>query len=278
MSHVYLGYHFTVEPKELGSEILVAELGEKPFESFVETDLGVIAYIKKEDWQEDILEDVFILKSPEFTIKYHVEEIEPVNWNEEWEQNFSPIEVDDRCYIRAPFHEPKNVPFEIVIEPKMSFGTGHHETTFLVLEQLLDTNLQGKSTLDMGCGTAILAILAAKKGANPIDAVDIDPWCYENSLENVSKNDCAHIQVYQGDASWLTNQKYDVIIANINRNILLEDIPTYVTCLNDKGLLFLSGFYSEDISYISKCCEEQGLQLVKTTEKNNWIAMQWIKN
>jgi ribosomal protein L11 methyltransferase len=267
-----------VEPKELGSEILVAELGEKPFESFVETDLGVIAYIKKEDWQEDILEDVFVLKSPEFTIKYHVEEIEPVNWNEEWEQNFSPIEVDDRCYIRAPFHEPKNVPFEIVIEPKMSFGTGHHETTFLMIQQLLDTNLEGKSTLDMGCGTAILAILAAKKGANPVDAVDIDPWCYENSLENVSKNDCAHIKVFQGDASWLTNQKYDVIIANINRNILLEDIPTYVTCLNDKGLLFLSGFYSEDISYISKCCENQGLQPVKTTEKNNWIAMQWIKN
>lgn len=278
MSHVYLGYHFTVEPRELGSEILIAELGEKPFESFVETDLGVIAYIKKEDWQENILEDVFILKSPEFTIKYHVEEIEPVNWNEEWEQNFSPIEVDDRCYIRAPFHDAKNVPFEIVIEPKMSFGTGHHETTFLVLEQLLDTNLDEKSTLDMGCGTAILAILAAKKGANPVDAVDIDPWCYENSLENVAKNDCAHIQVYQGDAGWLKDQKYDVIIANINRNILLEDIPTYVSCLNDKGLLFLSGFYSEDIPYIAKCCEAQGLLSVKTTEKNNWIAMQWIKN
>jgi ribosomal protein L11 methyltransferase len=144
MSHVYLGYHFTVEPRELGSEILIAELGEKPFESFVETDMGVIAYIKKEDWQENILEDIFILKSPEFTIKYHVEEIEPVNWNEEWEQNFSPIEVDNRCYIRAPFHDAKNVPFEIVIEPKMSFGTGHHETTFLVLEQLLDTNLDEK--------------------------------------------------------------------------------------------------------------------------------------
>lgn len=278
MSHIYLGYHFTVEPKDLGSEILVAELGEKPFESFVETDLGVIAYIKKEDWSEDILEDIFILNSPEFTIKYHIEEIEPVNWNQEWEQNFSPIEVDDRCYIRAPFHEPKNVPFEIVIEPKMSFGTGHHETTFLMLEQLLDTNLQEKSTLDMGCGTAILAILAAKKGANQVDAVDIDPWCYENSLENVAKNDCAHIQVYQGDASWLKDQKYDVIIANINRNILMEDIPTYVTCLNDKGLLFLSGFYTEDIPALEKCCQQQGLTEVKTTEKNNWTCMQWIKN
>jgi ribosomal protein L11 methyltransferase len=137
MANTYLGYHFTIEPKELGSEILIAELGEKPFESFVETDLGIVAYIQKEFWTEDILDDLFIMQSPEFIVTYKMEEIAPVNWNEEWEKNFEPIDVDGICCVRAPFHPKTNAAFDIVIEPKMSFGTGHHETTHMMIQHLL---------------------------------------------------------------------------------------------------------------------------------------------
>lgn len=203
MSNIYIGYHFTVEPKELGSEILVAELGELPFESFIETENGVSAYIQKEFWNENILDDIYILGNEEFKISYEFEEIEQVNWNEEWEKNFTPIDVDGKCYVRAPFHEKSNAEFEIVIEPKMSFGTGHHETTHMMIQHLLETELVGKKTLDMGCGTAILAILAEMKGAKPIDAIDIDNWCYLNSIENAERNNCNQISVYEGDASLL---------------------------------------------------------------------------
>jgi ribosomal protein L11 methyltransferase len=275
MSNIYLGYHFTVEPKELGCEILVAELGEKPFESFIETEFGVTAYVQKDLWTKDILEDIFILTSPEFIISYHVEEIEQVNWNEEWEKNFEPIDVDGKCHVRAPFHPKTEAEFDIIIEPKMSFGTGHHETTHMVIQHLLETDLVGKKTLDMGCGTAILAILAEMKGAQPIDAIDIDNWCYLNSMENAERNNCQHISVYEGDAALLIEQKYDVIIANINRNILLNDMNRYVNCLNQNGLLFLSGFYTEDIPTIDECCQKLGLTLEKTIERNNWVSLRY---
>jgi ribosomal protein L11 methyltransferase len=275
MSNIYLGYHFTVEPKELGSEILVAELGEKPFESFIETEFGVTAYIQKELWTADILEDIYILNSPEFVISYQIEEIEQVNWNEEWEKNFEPIDVDGKCHVRAPFHPKTDAEFDIIIEPKMSFGTGHHETTHMVIQHILETDLVGKKTLDMGCGTAILAILAEMKGAKPIDAIDIDNWCYLNSIENAERNNCQHISVYEGDASLLIDQKYDVIIANINRNILLNDMHRYVNCLNQNGLLFLSGFYQDDIPAIDECCQKFGLKLEKTLERNNWVSLKY---
>jgi ribosomal protein L11 methyltransferase len=275
MSNIYLGYHFTVEPKELGCEILVAELGEKPFESFIETEFGVTAYIQKDLWSEDVLEDIFILNSPEFTISYTIEEIEQVNWNEEWEKNFDPIDVDGKCHVRAPFHPKTDAEFDIVIEPKMSFGTGHHETTHMMIQHLLETDLVNKKTLDMGCGTAILAILAEMKGAKPIDAIDIDNWCYLNSVENAERNNCSHISVFEGDADLLKGKKYDVIIANINRNILLNDIPLYASCLNAKGLLFLSGFYNEDIPAIDASCSEFNLKLEKTIERNNWVSLKY---
>ncbi|MFY8186468.1 MAG: 50S ribosomal protein L11 methyltransferase [Flavobacterium sp.] len=277
MAGTYLGYHFKIEPKELGSEILIAELGEKPFDSFTETDFGIIAYIPKEDWNEAILEDIYILQSPEFTVSYHIEEIAPVNWNEEWEKNFEPIDVDGVCCVRAPFHPKTDAPFDIVIEPKMSFGTGHHETTFMMIQHLLTTDLKGKKTLDMGCGTAILAILASMKGADPIDAIDIDNWCYQNSIENAQRNHCENIQVYEGDASLLTGKKYDVIIANINRNILLNDMATYQACLSENGMLFLSGFYTEDIPALVDCCAAFGLELVHSLERNNWSSLKFIQ-
>jgi ribosomal protein L11 methyltransferase len=276
MSNIYLGYSFIVEPKELGSEILIAELGEKPFESFIETDNGFIAYIQKDLCYKDILDDINLLHSSEFTISYTIEEIDQVNWNEEWEKNFEPIDVDGKCHVRAPFHPKTDAEFDIVIEPKMSFGTGHHETTHMMIQHLLETDVTDMKTLDMGCGTAILAILAEMKGAKPIDAIDIDNWCYLNSIENAERNDCHQITVYEGDADLLKGKEYDLIIANINRNILLNDMQQYVDCLPKGGILLLSGFYTEDIPFIDASCTENGLTYVKKFERNNWVSLKYV--
>ena len=276
MSNNYIGYHFTISPKELGSEILVAELQDKAFESFMETEEGVSAYVQKELWSEDILNDVSILDNEEFKISYKVEEIEQVNWNEEWEKNFEAIDVDGKCHVRAPFHAKTDAEFDIVIEPKMSFGTGHHETTHMMIQHLLETDVTNMKTLDMGCGTAILAILAEMKGAKPIDAIDIDNWCYLNSIENAERNNCSQITVYEGDAELLKGKKYDLIIANINRNILLNDMQQYVDCLNPKGTILFSGFYTEDIPFIDESCTSKGLTYVKKFERNNWVSLKYV--
>jgi ribosomal protein L11 methyltransferase len=276
MSNIYLGYHFTIEPKEPGSEILIAELGEKAFETFTETETGISAYVKKDLWDSTILDDIYILQSDEFKIEYTVEEIDQVNWNEEWEKNFEAIDVDGKCHVRAPFHEKTDAEFDIVIEPKMSFGTGHHETTHMMIQHLLEIDVAGLKTLDMGCGTAILAILAEMKGAQPINAIDIDNWCYLNSIENAERNNCKHISVYEGDAALLKGKKYDLIIANINRNILLNDMQVYVDSLNPKGLLLLSGFYEEDIPFIDASCTEKGLTYVKKFQRNNWVSLKYV--
>ncbi|MBP2281858.1 ribosomal protein L11 methyltransferase [Flavobacterium sp. CG_23.5] len=276
MSNIYIGYHFTIEPKELGSEILIAELGEKAFESFAETETGISAFVQKDLWDETILDNIYILQSEEFKIDYTFEEIEQVNWNEEWEKNFEPIDVEGNCHVRAPFHPKTDAEFDIVIEPKMSFGTGHHETTHMMIQHLLEIDVTGMKTLDIGCGTAILAILAEMKGAQPIDAIDIDNWCYLNSIENAERNNCKHITVYEGDASLLKDKKYDLIIANINRNILLNDMQSYFDCLNPKGTLLLSGFYEEDIPFIDSSCTEKGLHYVKKFQKNNWVSLKYV--
>lgn len=197
---IYKGYYFKVEPLQPAVEILIAELGYAGFESFVETEEGVTAYIQKDEWNENILDDIQILKSEEFDISYTHEDIEQTNWNAEWEKNFNPIVVDNQCAVRAPFHEKFDTEFDIVIEPKMSFGTGHHETTHMMIQHILQNNFKDQSVLDMGCGTAVLAILTEMKGANKIDAIDIDNWCYLNSLENVERNNCNNIKVYEGDA------------------------------------------------------------------------------
>ncbi len=277
MDSIYIEYNFIVVPNEPATEILIAELGTVGFESFVENDEGVTAYIQKQDWNEDILKDIFILSSTEFKITYIKREVEQTNWNAEWEKNFNPIQVEDRVSIRAPFHKNPNLKFDIVIEPKMSFGTGHHETTHMMVQHLLALDLKGKKVLDMGCGTGILAIFAEMKGAAPIDAIDIDAWCYENSIENVQRNNCNSISVYEGDSSLLENKQYDVIIANINRNILLNDMETYTKCLNKNGVLLLSGFYQEDISIIDEEVSKYKLSLDKTIQRNNWVALRYQK-
>ncbi len=277
MSKAYIAYHFMVTPKEPATEILIAELAELPFESFQETEEGLTAFIVANDDYEGILSDIYILESPEFKISYTTEHLAPENWNINWETNFQPIAVNDDCYVRAPFHAAKGVAYEIVIEPKMSFGTGHHETTFLMLEQLLTVDFESKTVLDMGSGTAILAILAAKKGAKAVTAIDIDRWCFENSLENIERNNTPQIEVLEGDVALIENKNYEVIIANINRNILLQDIPAYNVCLNKNGLLFLSGFYTEDVEAINLLCESLSLVLVKSSTKNNWVCLQYQK-
>ncbi len=278
MDSVYIEYNFLVNPKEPATEILIAELGNVGFESFVENDNGITAYIQKQEWNSSILNDIFVLSSDEFDISYKMVEVKQTNWNEEWEKNFNPIQVDGIVSVRAPFHENPNLEYDIVIEPKMSFGTGHHETTHMMIQHLLDLNLTNKKVLDMGCGTGILAIFAEMKGAKPIDAIDIDNWCYINSKENVERNNCKEISVYEGDASLLKNQKYDVIIANINRNILLNDIKSYKKCLNKDGILLLSGFYKEDIPIIEEETIKNGLKLDKVIERNKWVAVKFINS
>ncbi|GAA4817904.1 50S ribosomal protein L11 methyltransferase [Litoribaculum gwangyangense] len=273
---IYLGYYFKVNPLQPGVEILIAELGYAGFESFVETDEGVTAYIQKDEWHENILDHIQIMASNEFEITFTFEEIEQTNWNAEWEKNFNPIIVDHICSVRAPFHPKPNTEFDIIIEPKMSFGTGHHETTHMMIQHILKNDFQGKSVLDMGCGTGVLAILAEMKGGKSIEAIDFDNWCYLNSLENVERNNCKHITVIEGDASVLKNKKYDIIIANINRNILLQDMAIYASCLNKNGLLFLSGFYNDDIPLIQTECEKHMLKFKEKLERNHWVSLKFL--
>ena len=277
MDNIYIEYNFTVSPKEPATEILIAELGAIGFESFVENENGVTGYIQKTEWKSSILNDVFVLKSDEFSIQYNQKEIKQTNWNAEWEKNFQPIQVDDLVSIRAPFHENPNLQYDIVIEPKMSFGTGHHETTHMMVQHLLELDIENKKTLDMGCGTGILAIFAEMKGAKPTDAIDIDNWCYENSLENIRRNNCKHISVYEGDSLLLINKKYDLIIANINRNILMKDIKVYANSLNEKGILLLSGFYHEDIPILDAEVSKYNLTLETVKKRNNWVALKYNK-
>lgn len=273
---IYIGYSFQVEPLQPASEILIAELGYAGFESFVETETGIIAYIQKKDWKESILDDIQILKSDEFSINYTSEQIEQTNWNKEWEKNFNPIVVNDLCTVRAPFHEKPNTKYDIVVEPKMSFGTGHHETTHMMIQHILNNDFSNKSVLDMGCGTGVLAILSEMKGAKPVDAIDIDNWCYLNSLENVERNNCQNILVYEGDSNLVKDRKFDIILANINRNILLKDIKSYASCLNEKGVLFLSGFYKNDILILEEECKKYMLKLDEKLEMNNWVSLKFL--
>jgi ribosomal protein L11 methyltransferase len=273
----YLEFDFKVNPLPLGSDILIAELGEVGFESFVENESGFLAYIPKQDFAENLFSEIQLFKNPDFTIAWSYKTIEQQNWNSEWEKNFHPIKVDNQCMVRAPFHKKEEVQYDIVIEPKMSFGTGHHETTHMMLQHILSHDFKGKSVLDMGCGTGILAILAEMRGAKPIEAIDIDNWCYLNSIENVERNNCVNIKVFEGDVNLLNDKRFDIIIANINRNILLEDIPKYSRCLNQEGLLFLSGFYQSDLDIISKKCLEYSLDYCENLEKNEWISAVYRK-
>lgn len=273
---MYIAFEFRIHPLQPASDMLLAELAFSGFESFVETDTGLTAYIRESEWKEGMLEGIRVLQQPEYSISCTRTRVEQQNWNAAWEQSFQPIRIGEECMVRAPFHKPENTAYDIVIEPKMSFGTGHHETTYMMLQWLLELEVTGKRVLDMGCGTGVLAILAAMRGAGSVDAIDIDPWCYANSLENIQRNGQDRIRVIEGDVSLLGGASYDLILANINRNILLSDIPVYARTLTGNGILLVSGFYLGDLDAISEKCREVNLKFEKNLVKNNWVSAKYV--
>lgn len=278
IDQLYVEYDFTITPPDPWNDVLIAQLGELDFESFIHTDAGIKAYVAQSVDKDLDIEQLDIFENDLVDIAFAKAEVPPTNWNAEWEKNFDPIYVDDLCEVRAPFHKSRGLKYEIVIEPKMSFGTGHHQTTFMMIQHLLKEDLAGKVVLDMGSGTGVLAILAEKRGASKIDAIDIDTWCYENAQENVAANGANNVEVILGGAEELGDTMYDLIIANINRNILLQDVPTYCKQLKNDGVLLLSGFYTEDVEIIKKKCAENGVIFDSQLQLNNWVACRMIKN
>jgi ribosomal protein L11 methyltransferase len=261
------------------ADILIAELGEIGFDTFQETDEGFNAYIGEAEFDEAEVKEIIQKYSFLVIARYQVGKVPKENWNQTWETNYHPIEIPGRCRVRASFHEADaSFPLEIVINPKMSFGTGHHSTTYLRMELLLDTDVKGKSVFDFGTGTGILAILAAKLGATQIDASDIDEWCIENGMENFAINDYDGIKIQLGTVKEVKKKpSYDLILANINRNVLLEEMPDYVSVLPIGGLLYLSGFYEEDLPVIEEKANSLGLKRTGYRVRDNWTAVSFEK-
>ncbi len=275
----YTELSISVEPKEQGSDVLTAKLSEIGFESFVETENGFSAYIKEEQWNESEVKKIFSEYSGFFKISHNSKIIEQQNWNQLWESSFQPIDVEGKCYIRAPFHEAKeNYLYDVIIEPKMSFGTGHHHTTQLMIQKLMKLDVSGNSLLDMGCGTGVLAVIASFMGADPITAVDIDDWSYENSIENLQKNNINNVLVHKGNAEILAGKLFHTILANINKNVLLNDIPVYVQSLEKKGNLVLSGFFETDADELTKKAADYGLKIKEKAVNSQWTMLHFIKH
>ena len=280
----YIEVTFDITPyEEAVADALISELGTIGYDGFSYTDQGFTAYIPAKDYNAQAITrlEIFDFFTRNYRIETSVQEIEDQDWNKVWEENFTPIVVDDRILVRAGFHAPvPGIEYEILIEPKMSFGTGHHSTTALMLRTILDNKerITGKRVLDMGCGTGILSILAAKTGAREITGIDIDEWAYNNALENVRLNNTENIQVALGGAEQIPAfGTFDIVFANINRNILLNDIQHYTSCMKPGALLFMSGFYTQDIPAIEDECKRNGLNLISHTEKNNWVAVKTQK-
>lgn len=277
MAVAYLEINLRLTPIDPWREVMAAQMGLLGFESFVDTPLGFKAYIPQKDFQEkDFLQiDVFDIEGLE--IEWDTKIIPPENWNRQWEAHFSPIRVGERCVVRADFHSSEKAEYELVITPKMSFGTGHHETTQLMLSFLLDLNCNDKRVLDMGTGTGVLAIMAEKRGAKSVFAVDNDPWCVENTKENLGMNRCHKTRAELNNTVPL-ERTYDMVLANINRNVLLEQIGDYVQILAPEGDLLMSGFYVEDLVIIQNLCQAQGFRFIRNLEKNKWVAAHFKKH
>ncbi|MBI3520098.1 MAG: 50S ribosomal protein L11 methyltransferase [Bacteroidetes bacterium] len=272
----YIQYSFTVSPPEPGSDILIALLSDIGFESFTQNETGLDAYIQEEFDNEDLVKE---LAFDDFSFSFVRTEIPKTNWNEEWEKNFNPVYVDDLVCIRAHFH-PKSdtAKHDIIITPKMSFGTGHHDTTWLVSKTMFSLNFNNTSVLDMGCGTGILAILAKQLGATRILGIDIDDWSIENSIENAGINHVSDIEFKKGDASLLpTHEAFDVILANINKNVLKKDLPSYFACLKKDGHLLLSGFFTADVDELKTLAIGIGFRFEESYNKNEWAVIKLKK-
>ncbi|MDR0606661.1 MAG: 50S ribosomal protein L11 methyltransferase [Bacteroidales bacterium] len=275
----YVELNCTVTPIETGNDMLIAFLSELGYESFVETETGLLAYIPKSIFDRQKVETLYNdHPNWDFTFSFSFKDMEDQNWNAVWESNYEAVLIDS-CYIRAPFHPKREkIQYEIIIEPKMSFGTAHHQTTSLMIQYLLNENCDNKNVLDMGTGTGILSILAALRGAKSILAIDNDTWAYENCRENVEKNHISVIDTVLGDANNIGNRTFDLVLANINRNVLLHDIKIYANTLIEHGVLLLSGFYlSPDLQVIKEEAENNNLLLDSYKEQDNWIAARFLK-
>lgn len=258
------------------SDILIAELSEAGFDTFQENTDGFDAYAEGDNFSAEVVNDVKEKYSSLSPLTFSFQKIEKKNWNEEWEKNYEPIDVDGKCLIRAEFHKPvKPYPYEIIITPKMSFGTGHHQTTHLMIKNQMAINHKGMRVMDAGCGTAILAIMASKLGASEIEAFDIDEWSVVNGEENKELNNTKNIRIQQGKISEVNlSGKFDIILANINKNVLLAEIQTYVTYLKPKGKLLLSGFYTHDIDDLKKEAAKYNLSELSRDERETWACLQ----
>lgn len=276
----YIQVQFSSVPcTEIIRDILSAQLADVGFETFVPLEEGLEAYVPAPLFTAGMIDELLSNFPMKAAITWRFNVMEDKNWNEEWERNyFEPIVIADVCCIHSSFHHLDGAfTYPILIDPKMAFGTGTHQTTGLIIREMLSMDLMRKSLLDMGCGTAVLAILASMKGADPVTAIDIDEWAYNNALENVQLNGTGNIRVLQGGAELLGDESFDVIVANINRNILLSDIPLYNSVLNKQGVIIMSGFYEKDISAIRLKCEEEGLTFSHFAEKDQWVAVTFVK-
>ena len=278
----YMQVRLRVEPcREMATDVLAAMLGEIEYESFVPDEQGVTAFVPQGKYDEARLREVLAqFPIDGITLSYEATFVPGQDWNEEWEKNyFKPIVVGNECVIHSTFHH--DVPqarYDVLIDPKMAFGTGHHETTTLMLQAILDNDFTGRSLLDMGCGTAVLAILACMKGAGPVVAVDIDEFATENAVENVRLNGVSGVEVRLGGAGVLKEEeRFDYVLANINRNILLADMCAYAAHMKSGSRIFMSGFYVEDIPVIRAEAERLGLRFVGHSEKNRWAAVECVK-
>jgi ribosomal protein L11 methyltransferase len=257
------------------AEILMAEIAEAGFDTFMENEKGFEAYAEQDHFNTEKLQEINNQYSPLTPLVFQLDRIEKKNWNQEWEKNYEPIIVDDACLIRASFHVPeKKYKHEIIITPKMSFGTGHHQTTYLMVKNQMAIDHQNKTVMDAGCGTAILSIMASKLGAASVEAFDIDEWSVINGLENIEVNGCTNINIRQGKISDLTfENNFDILLANINKNILLQEMHQYAVYLNTGGLLLLSGFYEKDIPDLMAEANRYSLHKVSSDEREHWAAL-----
>ncbi|MFN3916856.1 MAG: 50S ribosomal protein L11 methyltransferase [Flavobacteriales bacterium] len=273
----YIEVEFILQPLLPAREVLVYELSERNFDTFEDTKTGVKAYIPKDIFSPNLLEELQTYSIDGLDYSFETREIPTQNWNAEWEKDFHPIYVNEQCTIKAPFHQTEAKPYDVVISPKMSFGTGHHETTFLMASELFELQLTDKKVLDMGAGTGILAILASKLGAITIDAIDIEDWICENAEENKQLNNTPNITIEKGSVELLRNRLYNVILANINRNILAEHMQTYALCLEKEGILLLSGFFTSDADILIREAEKWSLAEELRKQKNDWCMLKLKK-